>query len=599
MKRNRLFCLFLLLFIVFVLCSCSSQRPSSGSEPTPVPTAESTPTPTPEPTPIPFDSVAEQNRTGFSVLENADDLSGAMEQIEANAQNFSLADDLTVLSAARIDDPGKGSDYIASDGKYLYVLDDRELLILQLDGENTRLLSRTWVGISWSGRGEEPSEPVSGYEKTPLGLYCDGDRLAVTGDWYGYNNTPGDINYTEYTAVDIYDIKNPSAPRLLASFGQSGSPVSAGVKDGLFYLVTDAPVYEDTSGKPTELPLSYSASGAESIPYSDVYFAEAGCVNGCSVIGLYDLKNSRRVDTRAILGVNSDVYAADGKLFFYGLRTAASPSRSLPSGDETAQIVCTDIYCWSIDGESLAVKAVGTVNGALSDSGCLDLHNGVLRCLTSLDQRLYTSGTSEQWDKRVTGSALYLLDEELHPVGKIAADEGEAQLCWVGFMGDKAVMTSDDGRSVLADLLDPPGTPSALPGIPAVKAQAIRPYGETGCTAFYRTEDRKLELTVFDGNMKSLDTILLGSDHSSTLENLPGYTVDGAANIIAFSADDSYCIYGFDKKDGICFRSAVYLNDWAWNARGFSAGDWFYVADSRELVILAKSDLTETGRIYF
>ena len=192
-----------------------------------------------------------------------------------------------------------------------------------------------------------------------------------------------------------------------------------------------------------------------------------------------------------------------------------------------------------------------------------------------------------------------MLDEGLNTVGKISGDPEAAQIRWIGFLGEKAVLTMTDDSSVVADMLNPPEDVSALPKVGEVEAVAIRSFGENGYTAFYRSEARKLRLTIYDGKMAAMDSRDFGSDHSSTLENVHGYMADGIANIIAFSADDSYCFYGFDKKEGLYFRSSVFLDDWAWNARGYRSGEYFYVADTKELVVLSVPELAEISRIYF
>ena len=90
-----------------------------------------------------------------------------------------------------------------------------------------------------------------------------------------------------------------------------------------------------------------------------------------------------------------------------------------------------------------------------------------------------------------------------------------------------------------------------------------------------------------------------GSDHSSTLENQAGYFADGEANVIAFSADDSYCVYGFDPDQGLVLRGDVFLTDWAWNARGFCLDGLLYVADTKEVCIYDLSDFSCLKQLSF
>ena len=603
MKKTRLICLLILLFAVFLLCSCGSGTPAGTPSATAVPTPEPTPTPTPEPTAIPFDLAAENSEPAYRFLSDEQDLAKALSQIAANAEesevDLIVAEDSGFEGAVRIDDCGQKGDYMAVSGEWLYLLADRDMLILHLNGTSTQIVSRTPVGISWSGRGEEPSEPVSGYEKTPSGIYCAGNRVVVTCDWYGYENAPGDVNYTEYTCVDIYDVKNPAAPVWVEGFGQDGSILSAGVYEDLFFLVTDCPFYEDSAGRSTELPMLYTSYGKEALPCGSVCFAEDGACSGCLLTGLYDMKSARRVDAKAMMGTRPDVYAAEGDLVFFNNRLAEHFSRMTAKGEEKARIRCSDVFRWTLDSSGIALAAAKTVNGEIMDSACLDLYDDCLRCFTKLNQRLYTSGNPAEWEYRETGSAVYLLDNELSVRGKISAAVDQPQICWVGFLQDRAALTTDDGKSMLCSLTDPPADLADLPKENGLAADAVRTYGDMGFTAFYQSDPGKLELTIYDEKLKAMDTCIFGSDHSSTLENTRGYTTDGNADIIGFSADDSYCLYGFDKKEGLYFRTDVFLNDWAWNARGISGDKYFYIADSREIVALDKADLSEVIRIAF
>jgi len=602
MKKIRPICLVFLLFLIVLMIGCGGQRPASGSEaPTASPTAEPTPSPTPEPTPIPFDMVAEQNAPDYVYLTDSQDLIDALETIDRNekaAASDGEEDETLVPAGVSVDDAGPVGDKMAVEGKWLYILSDKDLLVVEMDGMNTSLVSRVRVGGSWTGRGEEPSEPVYGYERTPSAVYCAGSRLVVTCDWYGYDNVPGDVNYTEYTAVDVYDVTDPSAPILLGGFGQAGSVTAAGVEGNAFYMVTECPVYDDTFDDLPNLPAMYADGGSAELPYSKICFARSGAVNSCALMGVYDLNGPRWVDSQAVLGASAKVYARDGSIFFFVPHTAECASRTLDTGAETARIACTDIIRFTFDEKALELSAAITVNGVIPDSSCLDLFDGTLRCLTRLDQRLYTSGDPEQWDQRWDGSALYLLDASLRPAGKISAGE-DAPIRWAGFLGDKAVLTLTDGDSLLVDLKDLPEDLSDLPAVATVEAQAVRSFGEKGYTAFYRTGARKLSLTLYDEKMSALAARAFGSDHSSTLENAHGYIADGDANVVSFSADDSYCIYGYDKSEGLYFRSSVYLDDWAWNARGFRRGEFFYVADTKEIAVLTVSDLEEITRVNF
>ena len=90
-----------------------------------------------------------------------------------------------------------------------------------------------------------------------------------------------------------------------------------------------------------------------------------------------------------------------------------------------------------------------------------------------------------------------------------------------------------------------------------------------------------------------------GSDHSSTLENHRAYIADEEANLLTFTADDSFCVYGFSAEKGIELIADIYLNDWAWNAKGILTGDLLYIIDSREVKTVSLETFEEICQLTF
>ena len=109
----------------------------------------------------------------------------------------------------------------------------------------------------------------------------------------------------------------------------------------------------------------------------------------------------------------------------------------------------------------------------------------------------------------------------------------------------------------------------------------------------------RMTITFCDRNMKSAASKTFASDHSSTLENHRAYITDADRDLLTFTADDSYCIYGYDSEKGIVLRADVYLNDWAWNAKGLLIGDLLYIADGKEIVVLSAETLEKVAELTF
>ena len=109
----------------------------------------------------------------------------------------------------------------------------------------------------------------------------------------------------------------------------------------------------------------------------------------------------------------------------------------------------------------------------------------------------------------------------------------------------------------------------------------------------------RMTITFCDRNMKPAASKTFASDHSSTLENHRAYITDAGRDLLTFTADDSYCIYGYDAEKGIVLRSDVFLNDWAWNAKGLLVGELLYIADGKEIIVLSAETLETLTELTF
>ncbi len=614
--------LFLLIFLIWVLFAngCVKKEvaiQTTPGTPAPVVTSEPTPTPVPTPTPLPYDAVAENTSPDYSF---ASDYSEAENVLYTVRENYAVRENgedalnavfdqdqggTVQLTAARLQDAPRSGGSIVSDGSYLYVLSGKDLTIVRADGGNAEVVSRTVVGVDWTGEENPELQTVLGWEKTPLAVYPMGDRLAVIGDCYGYNGAAGDLTYTEYTSVDLYSVSDPAAPVLLSAYGQDGAFRSAGIHGGTLYVMTTFELFLsiDPALPASFVPRLYEGEQAAVLPAESIFLAPHGCYSGYSFLGTYDLPSASRNGAMALLGLGPDAYEADGSLFFITNRWSESFSRTVEengwNAEETAVARCSEIFCFNVDG-AVALRSAALVEGEIPDSGALDLRGGELRYAARLRNGLYTGISDEPfWRDRQTGVRIAVLDGDLRPVAAADQTSVNGAVSWVGFLRDAAVTTTDAGSSHLVSL---PGGNAALAAdalSDAVCADAILPWGDRGYMAFYRAQDGKLTLTVRDTGLRELSSRTFGSDHSNTLESRECYLTDEKANIFGFAADDSYCIYGLDENGRLVFRKDVFLNDWAWNARCFRNGERLYVVDTREVFILDADSLEILDQLPF
>ncbi len=621
MRKATKYCLLILLFSVLLLSACArrTDRAKPGTSTpaeTPSASAEPTPTPVPTPSPIPFELVYQSGADVINGCSSYDELFDSVETIEKNRgedpwRYFAdwgepVEEIESHISGTRSSDEGR-CDIMACSGTILCVIADKDLVIARVTGEDTAVLSRTKIGADWNAWEDTSTGTVNGSEKTPSSVLLSGNHLAVIYDYYNYSTSSGELGYSEYAAVDFFDISDPSAPVLMTSLGQDGAFSQAALDNGKMLLITqydytDEPVRTEPE---SFAPLLYSVGQKSVISPDKAVILSEGTESGCVLLGEYVLASGQRVDSLAVYGAMADPFVAEGAAYLFSSRAAHAFSRSYETQtdgvvNETAGTACTDLLRFACGDEGISL-AYGTVNGSISGADCMDYDNGVLRCAVSLDQRLYSSYGSAPGKgsiKREWGKALYLLDDQFNVVGRVSDLTDADQDCWIGFLGGKAVVTEAGSQSsYLTDLTEPSLIREREALAAPVAADCIRPLGDSGFTAFYRTEAGKLSLTVYDDSLSPLSTRFFGRDHSSTLENRAGYFTDAEANIIAFSADDSYCIYGFDTEKGLYLRGDVFLQDWAWNARGFCADGYLYIVDTREIFVYDPGEFTQVTHI--
>ena len=597
MKKSWIICFAFLLSVLLGLSGCVTRDTSQGgpdATPAPLTGDMATATPEPTPTPLPYELAAQADPADCGLCESDSDVFDALERIRANAAAAEKKD--LPISGTSVTDEQRTGDTVAQDDSYIYLLSDIDLVIVKADGENSEVISRTPVGVSWKGETDDVSGAYQGKEKIPVAVFCGGGRAAVLCDRYGYETVNGVLNYSEYISVEILDVSDPAAPKQLASLGQDGALRGAGLVDGQLLLLTDYRVFDDADRADPKgyIPAYYYEDEASLVPGDRIFADRDGIYAGGAVLGLYDLGESRLADIEVLWGVSADAAVSGDAVVFHSPRRVEAVSRDTAAGQEIVTAECTDLFVYRVQKGSLGWPAVAAVNGSVPDSGCLNWSDGTLRCLTFLDQRRTTtaSGTEPATGDEQTGPVLQFLNEDFSAAGSLRSMPDGSPIGWACFAGDKILLTNADrSGSCTVSVNGASPEPGAMLSDGTVGRYVLR-FGEN--YAFYdQNELGKMTLTVCDGSMKRLASKTFGSDHSSTLENHRAYLADAEADLLTLTADDSYCVYGLSAEKGIELRAGVYLKDWAWKAKGLRVGDFLYVVDTKEVRVLSLTDLKE------
>lgn len=520
-------------------------------------------------------------------------------------------------------------DIVKTDGKYIYILSDLELVIMEAKGRDTARLSKISVGTGWNTAADERGQVKSEESKYPFELFVSGDRLAVLSgysNYSAYTDTTGRYIYNSVntTTVDVYDISDRRAPRLMTSLGQDGYQLASRMVDGVVYLVSNYYVYGDISeDKPeTFIPRLYAGGKASLMP--------AGCIGllpapdmrseGFTVVAAYDLKTGETVSAQTLLGGGSTVYMSPDSIYVAGSlydEGASEPYNvSVYTVVDYKNTVNTGITRLSAKEGKLTIDASGKVPGTLHNQFSMDEHEGYLRLVTNLNVNAYSVYTDSvfgfsnyKWSEGYTANNLYILDENLDITGKIegmAKDEYVYSVRFDGKMGYICTFRLVDPLFAV-DLSDPanPTVLSALkiPGF----SEYLHVYGEGLLFGLGRNADEQtgrageMKLSMFDtsdpANVTEKHSLSLAAQYSEALYNHKAILVDPAKNLIAFPVENHYAVYGYDSQKGFYEKGIIRVNGWSSNLRGLYIGGEFYLVGADTLRVLDLTSLRQLATV--
>jgi inhibitor of cysteine peptidase len=216
-------------------------------------------------------------------------------------------------------------DIIKNDGKYLYIVNNNSVSIVNAYPVNTmkKLYTITL--------------PKNEYIQE---IYVKGNLLTIIGNSYGENTIlpnplAADINNAsgtskiaatwiynkQMTVVHVYDITKRDAPVLKRDLSFDGYLVSSREKEGRFYLVTNSYITVDTTKDLTAkdvLP-SYSDSAKSAsdilIPATGIAFCPENISANYLMISCFDIDNTVPAFVETVLGAGNTIYMSNNALY--------------------------------------------------------------------------------------------------------------------------------------------------------------------------------------------------------------------------------------------------------------------------------------------
>lgn len=459
------------------------------------------------------------NSTGegiFGITESEDVMTAKSSLADSGVASGAMENESVDMSTTNIQVEGVDEgDIVKSDGKYFYV---------------SRVNEGDRIDIVERGKQE-----LLDIQK----IYVTMDRVAEMYLSDGKLTIIGEDEDT--TAVEIFDISNPSKPEKKTSFHQSGHYQTSRYVDGHLYLFSYMYLYNILDIKKEEVEKYVPSVGGKTVDCGNICPPEEKEVGeGYFVMSGYDVAGQEKeVQNKAILTDFPLVYVSSNYLYLVE-----------ENGNKS------NIIRYTYQKGTFKDRMVTEVDGYLHDRFSMHEKDGYLRVVTTRQSDSPFSGTTE--------NGLYIFDENMKLTGSVTGLAKGERIYSARFMGDMGYFVTYRETDPLFSVdLSNPKKPKVL--------GALKIPGFSNYLQFYNEnllfgigqENGRVKISMFDitnpADVKEVDKKILGYYEWSEAWNEPhSVLIDEKKNIVAFpvSRYDSYdyLVYSYEEGEGFVKR---------------------------------------------
>lgn len=532
-------------------------------------------------------------------------------------------------------------DIVKTDGSYIYVLRDNELIIFKADGASTAKVSSVKViresidepAVSGSSvRSAAP--PIGRYiSEYASDIYVAGDLAIVITAANNYMPLPAvdsdvkaeiyDGGYRQVSKIHVFDIANRAKPTLKWELGQDGYVLTTRLSGNTLYMISNHHVYNPREGEnETFIPRLYEDKTAKLVAPGDISIMPVVNSTTYTVVCAYDLESGKISANQTVLGGGSNVYMNRDTLFL--ANSITDQTASAPYSDSVYTVIdyttssVTDITSFDLTGGGLTLKASGSVPGTLDSQFNMDEFDGSLRVVTTTFGQSWSEYTDKVkgftnyiWKDPVSANGLYVLDGSLKIIGSVtdlAPGEHVYSARFDGAIGYFVTFRQVDPLFAV-DLSDPtkPTVLSALkiPGF----SEYLHVWGEGRLFGLGMSADPEtgrtngMKLAMFDTtdpkNVTVKHELKLDTSWSTALYNHKAILIAPDKSLIAFPADNGYDIYTYSDESGFSRRATISALEWSGDSRGLYIGELAYIVDYSSISVLDMAGFKLLERIKF
>lgn len=282
------------------------------------------------------------------------------------------------------------ADIVKTDGKYIYYIYNKALVIVKADKGNMDKMS---------------SFDISDGKISEMYLKDNSIILVVSKHKENVQNSIAEEDcydgcYYNSTEVQIINVEDKASPELYSTYSQNGEYISSRLIKNNLYVSTTQTIsgrVNNENEKEQYIP-SYSQNDDVClIRPSDINISK-NCENTIYTIvsGLDITKAEPLVSIKAVLGYQGTVYATKDNLYVVGANFSEKKQKS-------------SVMRFSINNGNVEHNGYGMVDGVILNQFSMDEYNGNFRIAT----------TDYNYSNYQVSNGVYVLDDKLQVVGKI------------------------------------------------------------------------------------------------------------------------------------------------------------------------------------
>ena len=499
------------------------------------------------------------------------------------------------------------SDLVKTDGKYIYVVQEEQIQILDAQGKALKLVATLKPEIRENLDticeifvADNILTVVLQADKTDIKNGESDNSSTKTSDSMAEEDMAY-INYDVITKALTYDITDPRHPDLLDKVEQDGYYQTSRKIGSYLYLFTNKRMYiQDGITK-----LSSSSRAKEWVPCVNGKAVRPDCIyipkegNQGIVMACIDLSaHCDILDTKMLVSQGAQLFVTADSAYFYNL-------------DYTGDSEKTKIARFELDSDGkIRAKAAVTLKGGITDTFAICENGGYLRVLTSLTDR-------EPWENRVYVVGI----EDMKVAGKLTGIAKGEMIYAARFIGTTGYFVTYRNTDPLFTVdFSEPENPKLIGELSVTGFSEYLHFWSDGklLGIGYETNPEGgeiigVKLSMYDiSNPKKVTEqakiVLQDTDDSEAMYDYKSVLIDRNKNLIAFTTQtygehyhDDYHVFSF-KNGEFTSRLArsLGMSGCGDRLRSLYIADMLYLVGSRKALTFSMADnFKETGKITY